>query len=586
MNFSRGVERYRLDWPGKREAARAANTPITKTLRPCREKSAEFDTTENIVIEGDNLDALKLLQRSYLSKIKLIYIDPPYNTGKDFVYCDNFQKGVDDYKAFARQLSETGERLVANPDTSGRFHSDWLSMMYPRLKVARNLLREDGVIFISIDNGEVHNLRKLCDEILGESNFIADIVWRKKPAPANDAKHISDTHDFILVYAKNCDKWEPQLVPRTPKQLKSFKNLDDDPRGLWRAGDLSAKTYSESFDYPIVTPSGNEISPPSGTCWRYSKERFNEMVKDNRIWFGRDGSNVPTIKRFLTEVKTGVTPVTIWSDKERDKKENKKGSVVYGYNTEGRKELKDLFDGQGLFDNPKPVSLIEHIIYVANVQQGDIVLDFFAGSGTTAHAVMKYSAEKSCKVNFLLVQLDESTKADSHAYKAGYPKITDVTVDRIKRARSAVEGKYPKFSFQDYGFRTFKVDSSNLKDNFYNPAEISQDLLPSLVETVKSDRTNSEDLLFQVICDEGMELTLPIERVDIEEVSAYIVGTAPIQMIACFEGNVTMELVEELARRKPSKLLFSQAMFDNDALVTNVVEFLKQKSPAIDIAFL
>ena len=574
MNFSRGVERYRLDWPGKREAARAANTPITKTLRPCREKSAEFDTTENIVIEGDNLDALKLLQRSYLSKVKLIYIDPPYNTGNDFIYRDKFRQVQSEHKTASKQVSETGDQLVANFETNGRFHSDWLSMMFSRLKLARNLLRDDGVIFISIDNGEEHNLRKVCDEIFGEPNFVADVIWEKKFAPANDARWFSDTHDYILVYAKNKLKWSPQLLPRTEKQNQRYKNDDGDSRGKWIGDNLSVKTYSEKYDYEITTPSGRRVRPPSGACWRVSKEKFAEMVQDNRIWFGKTGNNVPSIKRFLSEVREGITPVTLWKYED------------VGHNVKGRRELKDLFDGLGIFDNPKPVSLLERIIHVANVQHGDIVLDFFAGSGTTAHAVMKYSAEKSCKVNFLLVQLDESTKADSHANKAGYPKITDVTVDRIRRARSAVEGKYPKFSFQDYGFRTFKVDSSNLKDNFYNPAEISQDLLPSLVETVKSDRTNSEDLLFQVICDEGIELTLPIERVEIAKVSTYIVGTAPIQMMACFEGNVTMELVEDLAKRKPMKLVFSQLMFDNDALVTNVVEFLKQRSPAIDIAFL
>ena len=447
-------------------------------------------------------------------------------------------------------------------------------MMFSRLKLARNLLRDDGVIFISIDNGEEHNLRKVCDEIFGEPNFVADVIWEKKFAPANDTRWFSDTHDYILVYAKNKLKWSPQLLPRTEQQNQRYMNDDGDPRGKWIGDNLSVKSYMEKYDYPITTPSGRKVWPPKGRCWTCSEERLEELRADNRIWFGKNGNNVPTIKRFLSEVKAGIVPVTIWKHKE------------VGHNATGRKELKVLFDDQGLFDNPKPVSLLERIIHIANVQQGDIVLDFFAGSGTTAHAVMKYSAEKSCKVNFLLVQLDESTKADSHAYKAGYQKITDVTVDRIRRARSAVEGKYPKFSFQDYGFRTFKVDSSNLKDNFYNPAEITQDLLPSLVKTVKSDRTNSEDLLFQVICDEGIELTLPIERVEIEKVSTFIVGQAPIQIIACFEGNVTMELVEDFAKRKPMKLVFSQSMFDNDALVTNVVELLKQKSPAIDIAFL
>lgn len=569
-----GVERYRLDWPGKLDSARKANTPTTKTLRPCRNKSVDFDITENVIIEGDNLDALKLLQRSYQSKIKLIYIDPPYNTGNDFIYRDKFHQDEGEHGLASKQISETGERLVANTETNGRFHSDWLSMMYSRLRLARNLLREDGVIFISIDNGEEHNLRKVCDEIFGEPNFVADIIWEKKFAPANDARWFSDTHDYILVYAKNKLKWFPQLLPRTEKQNQRYKNDDGDPRGNWIGDNLSVKSYSEKYDYPITTPSGRVVNPPSGACWRVSKEKFAEMVKDNRIWFGKSGNNVPSIKRFLAEVKEGITPVTIWKYED------------VGHNVKGRRELKELFDGLGIFDNPKPVSLLERIIHVANVQHEDIVLDFFAGSGTTGHAVMKYSAEKSLKVNFLLVQLDESTKEESHAYKAGYTHISDVTIDRIKRARKAVEGQHTKFSFQDYGYRVFKVDTSNLKDNYYNPAEITQDMLTSLVDTVKPDRTNSEDLLFQVICDEGIELTLPIEQTVLEETLVFLVGRDPIQLIACFEGDITLELLTACISLKPMKLLIRQTLFANDADVTNVVEYLKQKSPEIDLAFL
>ncbi len=569
-----GVERYRLDWPGKREAARTGNTPTTKTLRPHRHKSVDFDRTENVVIEGDNLEALKLLQRSYLSRVKLIYIDPPYNTGNDFIYRDNFRQDSGKHGLASQQVSESGEKLVANTESNGRFHSDWLSMMYSRLRLARNLLRDDGVIFISIDNGEEHNLRKVCDEIFGEPNFVADIIWEKKFAPANDARWFSDTHDYILVYAKNKLKWFPQLLPRTEKQNQRYKNDDGDPRGNWIGDNLSVKSYSEKYDYEITTPSGRVVRPPSGACWRVSKEKFAEMVIDNRIWFGKSGNNVPSIKRFLSEVKEGITPVTIWKYED------------VGHNVKGRRELKDLFDGLGIFDNPKPVSLLERIIHVGNVQHGDIVLDFFAGSGTTAHATMKYAAEKSIKLNFILVQLDEATKEDSHAFKAGYLNIPDVTVDRVKRARKAIEGSYQKFSFQDYGFRTFKVDTSNLKDNYYSPTEVTQDLLPSLIDTVKPDRTNSEDLLFQVICDEGIELTLPIETVDIKGVEVFLVGRDPVQLIACFDGDVSLGLVEELITRKPRRLLFRQSLFKSDADITNVVELLKQKSPSIDVAFL
>ncbi len=579
-----GVERYRLDWPGKREAERAAKTSITKTLRPCRDASKNFDTTENLFIEGDNLEALKLLQRSYQSKIKLIYIDPPYNTGKDFVYRDKFCTKIEDYKTTSQQISELGERLVANPETKGRFHSDWLSMMYPRLKVARNLLREDGVIFISIDNGEAHNLRKICDEIYGEPNFVADIIWRKKPAPSNDAEHISDTHDYILVYAKNSDRWSPRLLPRTAKQLEAYKNPDNDPRGPWMAGDMSAKTYSEQYDYIVVTPSGKEVSPPGGLCWRYSKETFEEKRKDNRIWFGKDGSNVPTIKRFLSEVKSGVTPVTIWSDKENDSKD--KSEVRYGYNTDGRRELKDLFDGQGLFDNPKPVSLIEHIIFIANVQPGDIVLDFFAGSGTTAQAVMEYSAKQNMKVNFILTQLGEFANLDSHANKAGYDKISDITVERIKRAGQKVEQAHTKFGFHDFGFRSFKIDTSNLVDNYYSVESITQEILPSLVETIKADRTDMEDLLFQVLCDSGVELTLPIERKPVQGVDVFVVGGTSAKLVACFEGTLTTEFLDAVIQLSSEKVVFSHSLFKSDADLTNTSEYFKQKAPKVEISLL
>ena len=585
MKFRRGgVERYKLDWPGKREAENTARTSITKTIRPRRDKSKNFDATENLFIEGDNLDALKLLQRSYQSKIKLIYIDPPYNTGKDFVYRDNFRTNLEEYKTSSEQVTETGDRLVANPETIGRFHSDWLSMMYPRLKLARNLLREDGVIFISIDNGEAHNLRKICDEIYGEPNFVADIIWRKKPAPSNDAERISDTHDYILVYAKNSSKWIPQLLPRTAKQVEAYKNPDNDPRGPWMAGDMSAKTYAEQYDYVVVTPSGKQVSPPGGLCWRLSKEKLEEMRKDNRIWFGKDGSNVPTIKRFLSEVKPGVTPVTIWSDKERDPKD--RNDIQYGYNTDGRRELKDLFDGQGLFDNPKPVSLIEHIIFVANVQHGDIVLDFFAGSGTTAQAVMQYSAKRDIKANFILTQLDEATNLGSHARKAGYESISDITVDRIKRASRKVEASRTKFSFQDYGFRAFKIDTSNLVDTYYSVDNITQDILPSLVETVKPDRNDMEDLLFQVLCDNGVELTLPIERKTLQGTEVLVAGRTPVRLIACFDGTPSSGFMDSVIALAPEKVVLGHSLFNNDSELTNTAEYFKQKAPTVDISLL
>ena len=501
-----------------------------------------------------------------MAKVKLIYIDPPYNTGKDFIYRDNYHQSVEDYQLKSEQVSETGQKLVANLESNGRFHSDWLSMMYSRLKVAHTLLKEDGVIFISIDNGEVHNLRKICDEIFGEPNFVADIIWEKKFAPANDAKWFSDTHDYILVYAKNKLKWSPQLLPRKEKHNARYKNPDNDPRGVWLGGDLSVKTFSEKYNYKITTPSGREVYPPPGRCWTCSEQSLKEMVAENRIWFGEKGDRVPTVKRFLKDVKDGITPVTIWTHEE------------VGHNSTGRRELKKLFDDQGLFDNPKPVSLIERIIHVANVQHGDVVMDFFAGSGTTAQAVMKYAAEKSIGVNFVVVQLDVETDSDSHAYKAGYALISDLTLDRIRRAAKNLEEEFSKFSFQDYGFRVFRVDSSNMNDTFYKPDDISQDLLPSLIESVKPDRTDNEDILFQIMCDEGIDLTLPIIRRDLFGAELYFVGGQTNRLIACLGGRFSMVVSEEIARMKPEKIVFRQSLFENDAELTNMVEFFRQKS--------
>ena len=378
-------ERYSLNWPGKREALVTANTPISKTLRPCRDESVDFDNTKNMFIEGDNLDALKLLQETYLNKIKMIYIDPPYNTGNDFIYNDTYTVDKGEYEEASGQRDEDGNRLLdeekfkQNNTANGRFHSDWLSMMYPRLKLARNLLKEDGVIFISIDDGEQANLRKVCDEIFGSENFVNNIIWQKKYSPSNDAKWLSDNHDFIVCYAKKKEIWRPNLLPRSEAANARYKNVDNDPRGDWKSSDLSVKSYSAHTDFPIETPSGRIANPPKGGCWRVSKDKFNEMLADNRIWFGSDGSNVPSIKRFLSEVKDGITPLTIWTYKE------------VGHNQTAKTEVKKLFEDSdaSIFDTPKPVALMQRLIEIGS-NRSSIVLDFFAGSASFSHGVMAH----------------------------------------------------------------------------------------------------------------------------------------------------------------------------------------------------
>ena len=385
-------ERYQFTWPDKSKAILAANAPINATLRPCREESVDFDTTQNLYIEGDNLDVLKCLKETYLHKVKMIYIDPPYNTGNDFVYEDDFAESASEYLANSGQFDEQGNRLVTNTESNGRFHTDWLNMIYPRLRVARDLLTEDGVIFISIDENENYNLRKICDEIFGSSNFIAEIVWERAYAPINMVKHFSKSHDYILCYAKDINKPVCNGLPRPESTNAKYSNPDNDPRGLWRTDNLSVGPVVPSKVYEIITPSGRVCMPPKGRCWLYTKERYEEMVADNRIWFGENGDNVPAPKRFLSEVKQGLTPMTIWKYTD------------VGHTQDSMRELRDLFDGEKVFDYSKPVKLMKQIVRLyTNSNDNDIILDFFSGSASTAHAVLELNAEDKGNRRFIMV---------------------------------------------------------------------------------------------------------------------------------------------------------------------------------------
>ncbi|MBE9047800.1 site-specific DNA-methyltransferase, partial [Pleurocapsales cyanobacterium LEGE 10410] len=384
-----GKERFGLQWPGKAECMKTIQQPSIATLQPDREESVNFDDTENLFIEGDNLEVLKLLQKSYFGKVKMIYIDPPYNTGNEFIYPDNYTESLDTYLKYTGQKDAEGNWQSTNRDTEGRFHSKWLNMMYPRLFLAKNLLKDNGVIFISIDDHEMANLKKVCDEIFGEENFISTIIWQRAFSPKNDAKFLSDSHDYILMYSKDSSKFEAGRLERTEDQDSRYKNIDNDPRGAWASGDLTVKTYSEKYDYPIETPSGRTVNPSHGSCWRVSKEKFEELVEDNRIWFGVNGNNVPRIKRFLSEIQDGIVPTTLWLHED------------VGHNQEGRQEVKKLFDDRGYFDGPKPIRLLERIIKVANVQEDDIILDFFAGSCSAAHSVLKQNHEDGGNRKFI-----------------------------------------------------------------------------------------------------------------------------------------------------------------------------------------
>jgi len=562
-------ERYRLDWPGKREALLTANAPIAKTLRPARKESVDFDTTQNLFIEGDNLEALKLLQETYLGKVKMIYIDPPYNTGNDFVYDDDFAESSEEFLRRSNQKDEDGGRLVANADSNGRFHSDWLSMMYARLRLAKNLLADQGVVFISIDDGEISNLRKICDHVFGEGQFTAQIIWKKRNTPPND-KLIGTQHDYILVYVK-ADINGLNLRPRSAEQIARYKNPDNHAKGPWVAGDLTANVkggrYVESLNYGITNPnSGKEFFPPNNGNWRFNMERIQSLMTEDAIFFGKDGKASPKLKRFLCDVKPGTTWTTIWD--------------FAPFNTSGSNEMNDIFGNSIIFENPKPVGLIRHILEAGSDEDG-IVLDFFAGAATTAHATMQLNAEDGGNRKFIMVQLPEETDEKSEAFKAGYKTIAEISKERIRRAGAKIlAGESAEGWNRDVGFRVLKVDSSNMKDVYYTADETTQEDLLDAVDNIKPDRSG-EDLLFQVLLDWGVDLTLPIVRETIQGKEVFFVDDNAL--IACFESGITEALVTELATRQPLRVVFRDTGFADDATKINVEQIFRQTSPETDV---
>ena len=559
-----GDEAYEFTWVGKKAAIVEANKPIRKTLRPCIEESKNWDSTENLYIEGDNLEVLKLLQESYLGKVKMIYIDPPYNTGNDFIYADDFMRSQEEENEQMGMFDEDENRLFKNTDTNGRFHSDWCSMIYSRLMLARNLLADDGVIFISIDDNEVKDLMPICDEIFGRSNFLATFTWQKKYGPANDAKGVSATHEYILLYGKCTDLWVPGLLPRSDEQLKAYKNPDNDPRGVWRASDLSARTYSASCDYIITGPTGLEFSPPPSRSWIVNKESYQRLLADNRITFGADGTGRPMQKKFITEVKDGITPET-WLPRERG-----------GDNKIARYELKEIFP-ENLFDTPKPSKLIKYLITIAGGNKDSIVLDFFSGSATTAHAVMQLNAEDGGHRKFIMVQLPEKCDETSEAYKAGYKNICEIGKERIRRAGEKIKAESPTTTQDlDIGFRVLKLDDTNMKDVYYAADDYSQDMIARLESNIKDDRTDL-DLLFGCLIDWGLPLSLPYrsEQMDGCTVHTYNGG----DLIACFDANIPESVVKTIAKRKPLRAVFRDSGFASSPEKINVFEIFKLYMP-------
>ena len=557
-----GDEVYEFSWVGKKNSIREANKPIRKTLRPCKDESINWDETENLYIEGDNLDVLKLLQESYLEAIKVIYIDPPYNTGSDFIYKDDFKGSMEDYEEQMGVFDENNNALFKNTDTNGRFHSDWCSMIYSRLLLARNLLANDGVIFISIDDHEQANMKNICNEIFGESNFLAQVVWERAYSPINLKKHFSESHDYILCYAKNIDDAVCNGLPRSEEANDRYSNPDNDPRGDWKSSDLSVGPIVESKVYEIITPSGRKVLPPNGYCWRLDRNTFDEYVADNRIWFGPDGNNVPSIKRFLSEVKQGITPMTIWKYSE------------VGHSQDATKRLKELFDNKAYFDYPKPVELIKRCVQLYS-DKDCTVLDFFSGSATTAQAVMQLNAEDGGTRKFILVQLPENCAEKSIAYKDGYRTICDIGKDRIKRASKLVKSEYPESRIDD-GFRVLKLDEGNMNEVFYSAQDYSQNLTTMLESNVKQDRT-AEDILFGCLLEWGIKLSLPYRVDDINGKKVLVYNDG--DLLACFAEEIDQDTMRKLADMKPLRAVFMDSKFKNSPNKINMYEIFKSISP-------
>jgi len=572
-------ERYEFVWPEKKKAILLANSPISATLRPCEKESVNFETTQNIYIEGDNLDVLKCLKETYLGKVKMIYIDPPYNTGNDFVYNDDFAESLDEYKKHSGQYDEAGNRLITNSDSSGRFHSTWLNMIYPRIKVARELLSKDGVIFISLDDKEIDNLKKVCNELFGESNFVGNIIWQSRTSISNDDE-ISTNHNHTLVYSKN----RPYLTFFGDDiDIEEYVNPDNDPRGPWKLVPLDANHVGGNTYYPVRNPkTGIDYYPPNGRIWCYNKKTMDELLADGRIKFGLNDDSSPKRKLYYKErIAKGdsKTPSSLLLDA--------------GTTKSGTSEIMELFDGNKVFDYPKPSSLIMRLIQYGFVRDNDIVMDFFSGSGTTQHANMLYQIKMNCKCKTILVQfpenLDESLiKANNDAKKTikeaikfldsiGKPHyLTEIGKERIRRAGKKIKKEHPEAKDLDIGFRVLKLDSTNMEDVYYTPSEISQTQLELFADNVKPGR-NSEDLLFQSMLELGATLDSKIEKTVINGKDVYNVADG--YLVACFDTEVSDDVVKAIAKMQPQYAVLRDSSLKDDSTATNFEQIFKTFSP-------
>lgn len=568
-------EKYGLNWHGKRRARQLALTPSTGTLRPCPEESTDWETTQNLMIEGDNLEVLKLLQKSYAGKVKLIFIDPPYNTGNEFIYPDDFSDSIRNYQMLTGQIDSDGRKITTNSEASGRFHTDWLNMMYPRLKLARNLLDQDGACFISIDDGEVTRLRALCDEVFGEENFIATVLWQKVYSPKNSAKYFSEDHDYVVVYARDANTWRPDLLPRSAEADARYENIDNDPRGPWKPSDLTARNYYSKGLYEVTSPSGKTFTSGVGRYWRQSLDGFRELERDNRVWWGPNGDAMPAQKRFLSEVQQGIVPQTLWFYKD------------VGHTQEAKKELLKYVSfkhNENVLNSVKPTRLIERILQISTSRDGnDVVLDFFAGSASTAHAVMKQNRQDGGNRRFILVQIPEPLPTPearmTTIFQMGLQRLRSVG----KELKTEDAGNLDVLKPTDLGFRVYRLDSSNIQAWDPDRENLDATLLKA-VEHIKGDRSET-DVLYELLLKLGLDLCVPIEQKKIAKKTVHSIGAGAL--IVCLAEKVSRDDVEPLAHgivdwhkalapAGETTIVFRDSAFADDVAKTNVTAILQQ----------
>ena len=557
-------ERYSFTWNGKKQAMQLAQQPTVATLKPKKAKSKNWDATQNLYIEGDNLEGLKLLQKSYADKVKLIYVDPPYNTGKDFVYKDNFSNSIDNYLEQTGQVDSEGNKLTVNTDLNGRYHTDWLNMIYPRLKLARNLLTDDGVIFISIDDAEQANLKKIADEIFGEKNFLTQVIWERAFSPINLKKNFSESHDYILVYGKDASKIVSNGLKRSQETNDRYSNADNDPRGPWTSGDLSVGPAIEKNIYPITTPGGREVMPPSGYSWRLSESTLKEYIEDNRIWFGEDGNNTPRIKRFLSEVKQTVVPMTVWKYED------------VGHSQSASQYLKRLFDDKAYFSYPKPVPLIQRIVELYS-NPDSIVLDFFSGSATTAEAVMRMNVEDGGNRRFIMVQLPEQLSEKDVAFKNGYKTIPEIAEERIRRAGDKIVEENPLLADKlDIGFKVFELSKSNIKKWNAEPKDLNEQF--ELLANNFEEGSKPIDVVYEIMLKQGLDLTYPISETKVGDAVVYDIAFGA--MFVVLGDKVTSEVADHIIKQiadeeaENSVVVLQDEKFINDSEKLNTIEQL------------